>query len=209
MRSSAGTAVNMRSLRLPDRGGNPRAPLCRPARNSRCRAWIRVLVLCSCAAAGCADPPSRATEQNAQPVPAVPRPFTEEALDLQSEMSMLKARTPADSSLHPATTLWSTAPSDLPTERAATPGALIAAVVVSRGWNDALGDAAWEQTTRVFVKNEDRAFGVVLLWDFLDDAVAGHDFRLSMVRNDGMWRVDRLEQRYHCRRMITADGQCG
>jgi hypothetical protein len=169
--------------------------------------------LCSCAAAAaCAHTPSRGTgpeAKNAESAREVPRPFTSEALDLQSQMRALQARTPAGSGMHPATTDWGTASGDLPAERAGTPGALIAAAVVSHGWNDALGDAAWEQTTRVFVQNDDHALGVVLLWGFLDDAVAGHDFRLSMTRTGGMWRVDRLEQRYHCRRTITADGHCG
>jgi len=66
----------------------------------------------------------------------------------------------------------------------------------------------WEQTTRVFVDGSDGATGVVLQWGLLDDAVAGRDYRVSMRRAADMWRVERVEQRFHCRRGVSALGRC-
>jgi hypothetical protein len=93
--------------------------------------------------------------------------------------------------------------------KSTTPGGLLLAVAASQNWADMLGDAAWEQTVRVWTDDKDAAVGVVLLWDFMDDAVAGHDFRISMRRTDAEWKVERIEDRYHCRRKVTAEGRCG
>jgi|RhiMetdeSRZDD1v2_1073273.scaffolds.fasta_scaffold22311_1 hypothetical protein len=125
-------------------------------------------------------------------------------------MAELQQRTPSDSGATPATTPWIAAPSssgDIGLKNA-TPGGLLMAIAVSRGWTDALGDAAWEQTMRVWTDGDTSGVGVVLLWDFPDDAVAGHDFRISMRRMAGEWTVERIEERYHCRRKLTADGRC-
>jgi hypothetical protein len=80
-------------------------------------------------------------------------------------------------------------------------------LIASRGWSDLLGDEVWEQTTRIFYDDE-RAVGVVLLWGFEDDAVAGRDYRIHMRLRAGAWRVERIEERDHCSRRVTTDGLC-
>ena len=92
---------------------------------------------------------------------------------------------------------------------AATPGGLLLATIAARGWADSLGDAVHEETIRIWSDSDDVAIGIVLLWDFMDDAVAGHDFRVSMRRTPAGWTAERVEERYHCRRRITAQALCG
>jgi hypothetical protein len=139
-------------------------------------------------------------------------PWTREAVDVQERMAELRQRTPPDSGATPGTTSWriSSEPAvgGARVVHAATPGALLASLSVSHGWADVLGDAAWEQTMRVWTDGNDVAVGVVLLWDFMDDAVAGHDWRISMRRTGNGWGVERIEERYHCRRKVSADGRC-
>lgn len=181
--------------------------------HSRVRQHWAVIVLLACAfgSATCRPPastpaqPARESTQSSER----PRPFTRDALEIQPEMLALQQHVPPGSGFHPATTSWATVAGALPAERAATPGALLAKVAAARGWTDALGDAVWEETSRLFIENDERATAVLLLWNFLDDAVAGHDFRLSMALAQGEWRVERVDQRYHCRRSVTAAGQCG
>lgn len=108
----------------------------------------------------------------------------------------------------PATTAWTPLPSEIEASQAASPGALLTGVIASQHWADILGDAVWEQTTRVLVDDSGVATGVVLQWGLMDDAVAGRDFRVSMRRTGDMWKVDGVERRFHCRRGVSADGQC-
>ena len=64
-------------------------------------------------------------------------------------------------------------------------------------------------TTARIWRAEDDAIGVILNWGLQDDSVAGHDFRIHMRRDaDGGWMVERLEERFHCARGVTADGLC-
>ena len=128
-------------------------------------------------------------------------------------MIELRRRLSPASAATPDTTPWRVAssPAQASTRNLTnpTPGGLLLAVVSSQAWMDLLGEAAWEQTLRVWTDGEDAAIGVVLLWDFMDDAVAGHDYRVAMRRTDASWKVDRIEERYHCRRKVTAEGRCG
>ena len=127
-------------------------------------------------------------------------------------MTELWQRTPREDGATPGTTSWrdsrERSASDIPAVDRITPGGLPASVSASHHWADVLGDAVWEQTMRVWTDGADAAIGVVLLWNFMDDAVAGHDFRISMRRVGTGWRADRIEERYHCRRKVTADNRC-
>jgi hypothetical protein len=179
------------------------------------RARIAMFALAACISAyavGCSKASPRGATPGAQLGAAETSPaWSREALEIQERMVELRRRTSRASSATPDTTPWRevSAPAGARTLKNTTPGGLLLAVTSSQGWADMLGDAAWEQTLRVWADDKDAAVGVVLLWGFMDDAVAGHDFRISMRRVDAAWSVERIEDRYHCRRKVTAEGRCG
>ena len=145
-------------------------------------------------------------------VPDVGAQWSREALELQPRMERLVRATPPEPGYAPGTTPWrssermaATGPDSL---AAGTPGSALSKLATSLGLPAALGDAAWEQTTRVWLLGEDEAVGVVLLWGFLDDAVAGQDLRVQLRLTGGSWKVEAIEVRFHCRRRVTEDGLC-
>lgn len=71
-------------------------------------------------------------------------------------------------------------------------------------------DGAWETTVRVLLDEDDPdlATAAVLRWGFLDDAVAGEDVRVTLVREGDGWRAGEVERRLHCQRGVTDDGRC-
>ena len=71
-------------------------------------------------------------------------------------------------------------------------------------------DGAWETTVRVLLDEDDPdlATAAVLRWGFLDDAVAGEDVRVTLVRDGDGWRAGEAERRLHCQRGVTDDGLC-
>jgi hypothetical protein len=154
--------------------------------------------------------------QGAQPRPASPAdaapaahdPFTRDAFEYQPEMNALRQRVRPEDTVSPATTSWQPSTEPVPAVTAATPGALLGTLVDRQGWAGVLGEAAWEETLRVLPAGTDAAEGIVLQWGFMDDAVAGRDVRIRMRLQNGMWSVERMEQRYHCRRGVTADQRC-
>jgi hypothetical protein len=138
--------------------------------------------------------------------------WTRKGLEVQDRMTRLREQIPPNTGFTPGTTSWRIVPvpplSSALAREATTPGKLLATVTLSQGWADVLGDAAWEQTTRVWSDDSDEAVGMVLLWGFLDDAVAGRDLRISMRRTNNVWHLEKVEERYHCRRKVSADGRC-
>lgn len=74
---------------------------------------------------------------------------------------------------------------------------------VSSGWR---GD---DTEMEVLRRDEERALGVVMDWDWKDDSVYGADLRVEMRMRDGAWYVERLERRVHCRRGVSEErGLC-
>lgn len=172
------------------------------------------IVLTACViqagASGCARQDAAGAAGGGAAVVDDPMPaWTREGLEAQPQMGRLREQTPPDTGYMPGTTPWRPVPASVPGESdPAGPGELLSAVIVSRGWGRVLGDAAWEQTTRIWSEEDGRAEGIVLQWGFMDDAVAGRDFRVVMRLTDGAWRVERIEERYHCRRAVSATGLC-
>jgi hypothetical protein len=90
-----------------------------------------------------------------------------------------------------------------------SPGELVLALAAER-YASTLG-LDWEVATRVLLgADETTAMGMILAWEFDDDAIAGRDIRLSMVRDDeGSWYVRTMEERIHCRRALDDEsGGC-
>ena len=162
------------------------------------------LLACARSSEQRAGPPAPTAGEASPPSDA----WSREGLDVQPEMALLKRRTSVTTGYTPATTAWMPLPSEIEAGQAPSPGALLMGVITSQHWADILGDAVWEQTTRVLVDESGVATGVVLQWGLMDDAVAGRDFRVSMRRTGDTWKVDGVERRFHCRRGVSAGGQC-
>ena len=126
-------------------------------------------------------------------------------------MLALQRATSANMGFSPATTPWSDLHTPLPSipDAAARrgPGSVLVALDEAMGWSGVLDDAAWEQTMRVQA-DDDRAVGIILQWGFQDDAVAGRDYRVTLVQTNSTWRVVRVEQRFQCRRGIGEHDVC-
>lgn len=136
-----------------------------------------------------------------------------EGLSVQPRLSELQRRVPSELGYAPGTTSWRRARAEIPAElgaprsRVRDAGVLLDSLARALGWNEALGSDVWEQTRRL--RQEDGgAVGVVLLWGFLDDALVGHDFRVAMRRGERGWYVEDIEERFQCRRGVSADGLC-
>ena len=139
--------------------------------------------------------------------------WTREGLEEQPRSSALRGGASDSLGYEPGPTPWKEVPSPTPDGAPAgtppaSPGEALTRVAEALGWVDMLGESAWEQTSRVWAPDPDQAVGVVLQWGLQDDAVAGRDLRAQMRLVDGVWQVERLEQRFHCRRGVSDDGVC-
>jgi hypothetical protein len=158
--------------------------------------------------------PDRYASQEPAPAASAEEPW----LTRQPRLEELRAATPPDLAWAPGSTEW--APSRRPVperlteayvrEHAgpASPGAAMAMLATETGLLDELHlEGRPEVTIRAEQDAEDRATGVVLHWGALDDAVAGSDLRAVLRSADGSWYVERLEERFHCRRGVSG-GLC-
>jgi hypothetical protein len=146
------------------------------------------------------------------------RDWSAAGLEYQPRLSALRAATPDEMGWEPGTTPWRPAELAIPPEftRAAaeqgagfdSPGELLARLGDALGLAGPVGEDTWELSLRVLPVSEDEATGMILLWGFKDDAVAGGDYRVHLARVDGRWYAERMEQRFHCRRGVTEDGLC-
>lgn len=86
-----------------------------------------------------------------------------------------------------------------------TPGEVVFALAQER-YGASLGDD-WEVTSRVLLADEDAAVAVILAWGMADEAVVGHDIRVTLRRVDDRWHVRAIEERPHCRDDYDPDAQ--
>ena len=109
----------------------------------------------------------------------------------------------------PGTTEWE--PFDVPSAVAGSsdsPGEVMIALAAETE-AAGLGSEQWETTIRVLLDEDDPdlAYGAVLGWGFLDDSVIGRDVRVTLTQtDDGQWEPGGAEQRFHCMRGVTDDG---
>jgi outer membrane murein-binding lipoprotein Lpp len=105
----------------------------------------------------------------------------------------------------PGTTEWE--PFELPDEVRGTydtPGEIVAELAAVL-YVPQLGQDTWETTVRVLLDEDDPdlAYGAVLGWGFLDDAVLGEDIRITLTRTeDERWEAGGAEVRAHCMRGV-------
>lgn len=136
-------------------------------------------------------------------------PRTPEGLTDQVRVHVQEARRlglPDD--WEPSATAW--VPYEVPTEidgTYETPGDVVAALARAADAH-ILGRDQWETTIRVLFDEDDPdlAYGAVLSWGYLDDAVTGRDIRITLTRTeDDQWEPGGAEQRSHCLRALTDD----
>jgi outer membrane murein-binding lipoprotein Lpp len=105
----------------------------------------------------------------------------------------------------PGTTEWE--PFELPDGVRGTydtPGEIVAELAAAL-YVRQLGQDTWETTVRVLLDEDDPdlAYGAVLGWGFLDDAVLGEDIRITLTRTDDeRWEAGGAEVRAHCMRGV-------
>lgn len=139
-------------------------------------------------------------------------PWSAEGLEAQPRIDELRRRVPPELGYRPGTTEWRRAEASLQQRSteftAAEPGVLLHSLLPVLDEAHPLGGEVWERTVRLLSEEGGRAVGVVLEWGLMDDSLAGRDLRLHLVEREGSWRVERVEERFHCRRGITGEGLC-
>ena len=114
----------------------------------------------------------------------------------------------------PGTTRWRPsglvvpAPFTRPRSTWRSPGALVAGLVSALNLGEPLGQDAWELTTRVFMPEAGQASAIIMMWGLKDDSVVGRDYLLVLRQHQGNWYVVEIQERFHCRRGVTADDIC-
>jgi hypothetical protein len=176
------------------------------------RAGRRVAILVAGLASlpGCQPGPRETDARPGAETPDSAPLWSQEGVVAQPRMEPFARRASA-AGYAPGSTAWRLSPGAVPAALAGThptPGGLLHAVVAALEWPAALGEDAWEHTSRVWMDGERRAVGVALLWGLMDDSVVGHDVRVHMVRAGTGWRIDRVEERFHCGRGVSDDDLC-
>lgn len=69
-----------------------------------------------------------------------------------------------------------------------------------------LGMDVWEINTRVYLANEAKAEGYIMSYGLRDDSVGGSDIKLTMLKENDYWYVEKAEVRYRCSRGVNEDG---
>lgn len=158
------------------------------------------------------DGASEPAENNevAERVKATARPWQSDGIADQWRMLQLSLlQDEAGVDFEAGTTDWhmhDPAALNLPAEGINNPGLLLLMVISALNAVDGLGVDVWEATLRVAPGSGGTATGIIQLWGYQDDAVAGSDWRVAMRQGeDGSWSVVDLAQRYHCARSVTAD----
>lgn len=174
-----------------------------PAARRRLPLWVAMLALAAC---------QPAVEELPAPEPATQQ-WSLEGLTEQPRLRALQRQLPADMGWEPGTTAWESLTLELPAEfeqtGAASPEALLYALLLAESERWGLGEHTWEQTLRVYRDPEaGLAAAAILLWGLQDDAIAGRDIRLHLRQRDDAWFLESAEQRHHCRRGVTADDLC-
>lgn len=147
----------------------------------------------------------------AEPPPAI---WTEEGLEYQPRMTRFSQAAKAHG-YEPGTTDWKRATIDLPAEFTAAggkewtaPGILLAALAPHVTRLEGLGEELGEVTLRARETGDGAAAGLILSWGFKDDAMQGHDYRVTLAGGPGKWYVTEVQERYHCSRGVDASGRC-
>ncbi|TYS66972.1 hypothetical protein FZC76_15685 [Sutcliffiella horikoshii] len=85
------------------------------------------------------------------------------------------------------------------------PGLLMNAWILDVGLSSGLGMDVWEINTRIDLSDENNAEGYIMSYGMRDDSVGGSDIKLTMLKENGFWYVEKAEVRYRCSRGVSED----
>lgn len=88
------------------------------------------------------------------------------------------------------------------------PGLLMNAWMLDVATSNGLGMDIWEINTRIDFKNAVKAEGYIMSYGMRDDSVAGSDIKLTMLKENEFWYVEKGEVRYRCSRGVSEDDLC-
>lgn len=86
-----------------------------------------------------------------------------------------------------------------------SPGVLMNAWMLDVGLSNGLGMDVWEINTRIDFSDEAIAEGYIMSYGMRDDSVSGSDIKLSMLKENDFWYVEKAEVRYSCSRGVSED----
>ncbi len=86
-----------------------------------------------------------------------------------------------------------------------SPGVLMNAWMLDVGLSNGLGMDVWEINTRIDFSDEAIAEGYIMSYGMRDDSVSGSDIKLSMLKENDFWYVEKAEVRYRCSRGVSED----
>jgi hypothetical protein len=134
------------------------------------------------------------------------------ALLAQPELQAYRDRLDPGVGHAPGSTPWQPFDDDLPggvmEATHASASEALQEVASALGWEATPGVTEEPVTTSRLLVQGTTATGMLLRWGLPDDSLAGEDLRVRMRRDDGGWRIEQLQVRYHCRRGVTDDGFC-
>ena len=85
------------------------------------------------------------------------------------------------------------------------PGLLMNAWMLDVGSSNGLGMDVWEINTRIDVKDDVKAEGYIMSYGLRDDSVGGSDIKLTMLKENDYWYVEKAEVRYRCSRGVSEE----
>ncbi|WP_226682228.1 hypothetical protein [Sutcliffiella horikoshii] len=85
------------------------------------------------------------------------------------------------------------------------PGLLLNAWMLDVGLSSGLGMDVWEINTRIDVKDDVIAEGYIMSYGMRDDSVGGSDIKLTMLKENDYWYVEKAEVRYRCSRGVSEE----
>jgi len=86
-----------------------------------------------------------------------------------------------------------------------SPGVLMNAWMLDVELSNGLGMDLWEINTRIDFKDDGIAEGYIMNYGMRDDSVSGSDIKLTMIKENDFWYVEKVEVRYRCSRGVSED----
>lgn len=86
-----------------------------------------------------------------------------------------------------------------------TPGLLMNAWMLDVEVSYGLGVYVWEINTRIDISDENKAEGYIMSYGLQDDSVDGSDIKLTMLKENDFWYVEKAEVRDRCSRGVSED----
>jgi hypothetical protein len=85
------------------------------------------------------------------------------------------------------------------------PGVLMNAWMLDVEIGYGLGLDVWEMNTRIDFSDEGKAEGYIMSYGMRDDSVSGSDIKLTLVKENDFWYVEKAEVRDRCSRGVSED----